>query len=271
MIIYDSTNPYDIPTSAEAVAPYVDGLYGPEHKALGSATGWDEAAISRFPNAVKIGIAVFASTNDGRALDVERYDATPAQAPGWVHMRIAAGAKLPLLIYCNRSNGAAVESALDGGGFHPGDGKVALWPATLLGSKTVVWNNGAAPRYPVAMIQYANSALSGGHYDLSITTAYGDSSAVITGVEMLDPNDPIVQRIQHQMDVIGWIWKALGIQDLTGQSDISGAQSSVLNGLRTELDAAKAELDALKAQVAALPAPTVTIPTQISLTGTLHS
>ena len=263
MIVYDSTNPNDIPTTAQAVAPYVDGLYGPEHNSLGSATGWDEAAIARFPNAIKIGIAVFATTNDGQALDVEQYDATPAQAPSWVHMRLAAGAQLPLLIYCNRANGPAVESALDAGGFHPGDGKVALWPATLDGNQTVIWNNGAAPRYPVALIQYANSTISGGHYDLSITTAYGDSLAVLSGVEMLSADDPIVKQIYADLGL-------LMQQTAAVYNFLSNPEFAKFN---TGFDELKADLDALKAQVAALPAPpapVVTATVSGTFTGTVH-
>jgi len=79
-IMYDAVTPANIPTSAVMVAGYVDGLYK-----------WTAADWARFPNAVHVPIAVFASTNAGVCLDIEARNATPAQAPGWVKRRRAAG------------------------------------------------------------------------------------------------------------------------------------------------------------------------------------
>ena len=163
MIIYDSTNPQDIPTTAEAVAGYVDGIYA-----------WPDSGWLRFPNAAKISIAVSASSQ-ADALDVETGDATPAQAPGWVKAQIARGIKP--WVYCNRSNRSAVEMACQSAGIQPT--QMGLWVATLDGTQSV-----PAGFYPVAAVQYANSTLAGGHYDLSITTAYGDTSGSLTGDDM---------------------------------------------------------------------------------------
>lgn len=236
MLVYDSTNPYDIPASVPAVAPYVDGLYGPEHKVLGSTTGWDAAAIARFPNAIKIGIAVNAATNDGRALDVEQYDATPAQAPAWVKMRRAAGVAVPL-VYCNRSNRSAVESALSAAGI--GSDQVALWVATLDGTKTV-----PAGPYPVAMVQYANSVIAGGHYDISITTAFGDASGQLGG-DMATEQD-IINAIQST-GLQG------GVTSLYNAVVGPGAASSgtmPTTSLLLQLEAISAKLDKLAAPAA---------------------
>lgn len=147
--MYDSTNPLDIPTTAQMVAGYDDGIYA-----------WTTAGWGRFPNAVKVEIAISASHNFGHVLDVENGDATPAQAPGWVRMRMAAGVLRPTL-YVNRSAWATVASYCAGL-------PVDWWVATLDGTKTVTPPPGVI--YPIA-IQWANSNISGGHYDLSVVAS----------------------------------------------------------------------------------------------------
>lgn len=96
--MYDAVTVANIPASATLVAGYVDGRYAnvPQLRA-------------RFPGIEVVDIAVFASTNAGRVLDVENGDATPAQAPGWVKMRRAAG--VDPTIYCNDSTTAQVWAA----------------------------------------------------------------------------------------------------------------------------------------------------------------
>lgn len=82
---------HTIPSNAQAVAGYVDGLYA-----------WTDAEWALFPNALKVRIAVFSTTNDGDVLDSEPGNGTPAQAVDWVLMRRAAG-KDPI-VYCNELN-----------------------------------------------------------------------------------------------------------------------------------------------------------------------
>lgn len=79
--MYDSITAAAIPADAAIVAGYVDGRYR-----------WSPADWARFPTARKVRIAVFASTLDGDVLDVERGDAAPADAPGWVRARRGQGA-----------------------------------------------------------------------------------------------------------------------------------------------------------------------------------
>lgn len=101
--MYDSTTPGVIPADAEVVAGYVDGLYR-----------WTDADWARFPNAVKVRIAVFPWTNDGDVLDCEAGDATPEQCPGWLAMRLAKEPGKRFTIYCNTSTIAAVRRACAG-------------------------------------------------------------------------------------------------------------------------------------------------------------
>jgi hypothetical protein len=150
-IMRDSTSAADIPADTPMVAGYVDGRYA-----------WSAADWQRFPHAVRVGIAVHAWTNQGDVLDVEQGDATPAQAPGWVGARRAAGAVRPT-IYCNRGNVGAVADALHAAGVDPAH--CAIWLATLDG--TVV-DGVTAHGYEIAACQSRGAAQTGGHYDESI-------------------------------------------------------------------------------------------------------
>lgn len=71
---------------------------------------WTAADWALFPNAVKVQIVKKASSNFGHVLDVEPGDATPAEAPGWVKRRRAAGLATPT-IYCNQSTWPSVQQA----------------------------------------------------------------------------------------------------------------------------------------------------------------
>lgn len=146
--MYDSTHPEAIPLTAAMVAGYVDGAFV-----------WPPAAWARFPTAVHVRIAVFASTNDGQVLDVERGDATPAQAPGWVRMRRAAG--VDPSVYCSTALWPAVRAA-----FHAaGVAEPHYWVAAYPGSGPVI------PAGAVAH-QFAGSATSGGDWDLSVVANF---------------------------------------------------------------------------------------------------
>jgi hypothetical protein len=176
VLLYDSDNPDSIPDGVHA-AGYCDGY---------AALAWNARGWVRFPNALRI--AVSAASNDGHALDVENGDALPWQAPGWVRMRRTAGVPLPW-VYVNRSNRPSVEFELNKAGILSTE--VALWVATLDGTINV-----PAGPYPVAAVQYADSAMTGGHYDLStVNELYGPGRGTLGGDEVLDPTDPIVVEL----------------------------------------------------------------------------
>jgi hypothetical protein len=86
----------------EMVAGYVDRI---------KLAPWSPSDWALFPAAVKVEIVKKASSNAGHVLDVEPGDATPAEAPGWVRMRRAAGADPT--IYVNRSTWPAVQAEFD--------------------------------------------------------------------------------------------------------------------------------------------------------------
>lgn len=126
---YDSINASAIPSNAQVVAGYVDGRFA-----------WTAADWALFPNAAKVRIAVFASTNDGAVLDVETGDATPQQAPGWCQMRRAAG-QIPT-IYCNESTWPAVVSAFTSAGV-----PLPLWWEALYDDVAQLPANAIAKQY----------------------------------------------------------------------------------------------------------------------------
>jgi hypothetical protein len=146
--LYDSTTATDIPRTAAMVAGYLPP----------SEFAWSAADWARFPGAVKVRIAVRATTNDGHVLDVEKGDATPEQAPGWVVMRREAGADPS--IYCGVSTWPAVKAAFAAAKVAPPH----YWIAHYDGDPTI-------PAGAIAK-QYRDPPNSGGHWDLSAVADY---------------------------------------------------------------------------------------------------
>lgn len=162
--MHDSTSPLAIPLTAAMVAGYVDGRW--PWMAPGNM-GWVQA---RWPRAVPVRIAVFATTNDGHCLDVESGDASPAQAPGWVRMRRAAGADPS--VYCNTSLWPAVRAA-----FHAaGTPEPYWWVASYPGGGATIPGGAVAH-------QYADPPSgSGGNFDLSVVADHWPG---------IDPGGPV--------------------------------------------------------------------------------
>jgi hypothetical protein len=93
----DSTTVNDIPKSALMVAGYVNGIW-PTFNAL----------VKAFPHAHHVSIDVNGSAF-ADVLDVEKGDATPAQAPDWVVRQRARGTQP--IVYMDRSTWPAVIAA----------------------------------------------------------------------------------------------------------------------------------------------------------------
>lgn len=170
----DSVNAEAIPPSAQMVAGYVDGLYR-----------WTDASWGRFPNAVKVRIAVHASTNDGVVGDVENGDMTPAQAVGWVLMRRHAG--VDPTIYCSLAIWDAVRSAFRGAGVAEPHYWIAAYPD--IGPQL----------YPGSVAhQYADHGPHGENYDTSVVADYWPG---------VDQKEEDMTADEHQMlvEVHGWL------------------------------------------------------------------
>jgi hypothetical protein len=143
--MYDAVDATKIPANAQVAAGYVDGLYK-----------WSDLWWERFSAATTlVRIAVFAQTNDGDFLDVERGNANPEQAPAWVTMRRNAGHRAPA-VYMNIATWPQVRHAF-------ATQKVAE-PLYIVAS----WD-GVATIPPIAGAfgkQYLNDEAAG--YDLSV-------------------------------------------------------------------------------------------------------
>lgn len=117
LIMRDSVNASLIPIDTPVVAGYGDGLYV-----------WSSADWARFPHSIPLSIVVNAA-DSGDILDIEQFDATPAEAPGWCDRFNRSNRRRPTL-YVNRSNWAAVRAAV-------GARAVDYWVATLDGTKNI--------------------------------------------------------------------------------------------------------------------------------------
>jgi hypothetical protein len=145
--MFDSTTAADIPLSAELVGGYVDGEWQ-----------WTTSDWALFPAARHVRIAVWASTDAGTVLDVESGNATPLEAPAWVQMRRAAG--VDPTVYMSESTWPAVRAAFTAQGVPEPHWWVAHYGVPA-----------AIPAGAVAH-QYADEALTGGHYDMSVVADY---------------------------------------------------------------------------------------------------
>ncbi len=143
--MYDSITAANIPTDAVMVAGYLDGLYR-----------WSASDWARFPNAVKVGIAVFATTNNGMVLDVEKGNATPQEAPGWVAKRRAAGCDPS--VYCSLDTQPALKAAFAAAGVAEPHWWIAWYSAP----------DHSAPLAGTEALQYA----ADGSYDLSVVADF---------------------------------------------------------------------------------------------------
>jgi hypothetical protein len=111
--MYDSVTVGEIPTDAGAVALYIDGNFD----------NWPK--WTRKTN--RLSIAVHAQDN-AAALDIERGDATPAQAPAWVRRQLARGQWRPV-VYAARDNIPAVLAELQAAGIERN--VVRIWSAHI--------------------------------------------------------------------------------------------------------------------------------------------
>lgn len=223
----DSVDPRAVPPS-DIVGGYGDGrwIWSPAWYD-GTSNGWD-----LHPNGRHL-VFVVDPAAAGDALDVERGDATPADAPGWVQRWDRTTGWRAAMLYMNRDTWPAVVAALAAAGIDPAGPHVDYLLSTLDGTTTYTVPPGAKP--PVA-IQARGSALTRGNYDEWVIV---DSAWAEGGPMALDPNDPIVQDLQSKVDQLftGWF-----------------TQQNELQQLAAWQATAKAELDQIAAAAAALEA-----------------
>lgn len=147
--MYDSINASQIPRDADLVAGYVDGRYA-----------WSEADWELFPNATRVRIAVFPTTNDGHVLDCENGDAETAQCPAWVLTRRAAG--VDPTIYCSYTMWPSARAAFSTAGVAQPHWWIAGYPTPVDADGNPVIPPGAI----------AHQWVDRGPYDESIVADY---------------------------------------------------------------------------------------------------
>lgn len=112
--MYDAVNVHNLPTGAAAYAGYVGGRW-PTFSTL----------QKMFPKAHLLDIAISAD-EDATCLDVEPFDATPAQVPDWFKRQVARKVFKPV-IYASVSRINTVFYYLSAAGVHRDE--VRLWSA----------------------------------------------------------------------------------------------------------------------------------------------
>jgi hypothetical protein len=197
--MYDSVTAAAIPTSAAVVAGYCDQIRLPP---------WSAADWARFPNAIKVRIAKKPTTNDGHVLDVETGDATPAQAPGWVRLRRAAGGDPT--IYCNASALAGVQAAFTAAGVPQPHYWIAQWDG-----------NATLPAGVVAK-QYQSNA----QYDLSVV------ADVWPGVDDQQEDDLTPQQAQQLAELHSIFTDPKSLRShIPGDQNTTCLRDGILDGL----------------------------------------
>lgn len=205
-LMADAINPANIPVGRfPLVAGYVDG----------PRSQWPAAGWVRHEGSILVRIAVFASTNDGVVLDVETGDATPAQAPGWVKMRRAAG--VDPTVYCNLAIWPSVRAAFAAA-------KVAephYWVAGYPGGGAVIPAGATAH-------QYADPATSGGQFDLSVVADYWpgvDQGGPVSGP--VDLTAAATNAVWMQQCQINWPKGSANAQLALSQGAVANPDGSV--------------------------------------------
>lgn len=119
---------------------------------------WSAAEWNRFPGSYHIRINVTGDPARGDCLDVETFDATPADVQPWIETR-APNTPKPLIVYCNRSNLDACVAARNAA--QRATGRYAfIWCATLDGT--------LSGRAMTQLTQVSDTHTRGAFADLSV-------------------------------------------------------------------------------------------------------
>ena len=140
--MYDGVNPDALPRTAELVAGYVTGLFK-----------WPAHSWAHWARVKEVHIDVNGTLpSDADVLDIEKGDAGPNQARGWIEQRVPHGRAC---LYFSRSRMDEIEAAIKG---LPG---VDVWVADWTGEPHTVR---VAPNMHLVAVQYANTP----NFDLSV-------------------------------------------------------------------------------------------------------
>lgn len=140
----DSVNPRSIPADAAAVAGYIDGPYS-----------WTTAEWNRFATHYKLSITTRTNVL-ADVIDVERGDASDADSVTWAGRRRVMG--IEPIVYRDQADIATNVAAFRAAGQAPPLYWVAHWTGTAPTSLPA----------GVIAIQYADAAMAGADYDMSV-------------------------------------------------------------------------------------------------------
>lgn len=187
-LCYDSIALANLPPGGTLYAGYDDGAW-PDADAIAHA----------FPGATVIRVTVNPLDNEGDCLDVEKGDATPADAPMWVARRRIAGHIGPL-VYCSESLWPQVVHEFSAQKVEGPDYWIAGYPGSV----------GAGNLYPGSVgHQYGQGG--NGAYDVSIFVDY------LPGIDPA-PAAPVSYPIPGEPDMAGITVN--GTTDASGHTEI---------------------------------------------------
>lgn len=157
LTMYDSVNLADIPSSAGAVAGYVNGKWATY-----------PLLAAKFPKALRLSISVNAE-GDAECLDVEPLDATNAQAPEWFRRQKTLRPTHKPKLYTSLSNVMALVGVMTAAGIHPDE--YQIWSAHYTHTAHLCGPScGFGLNFTVAATQYTDIALAR-NLDASLVSA----------------------------------------------------------------------------------------------------
>ncbi|WAL67161.1 hypothetical protein ORV05_05055 [Amycolatopsis cynarae] len=250
---YDAINSLvpNIPTDAQIVCGYVSP----------SSFAWSDADWARFPRSVKVRITPSAArTGLGiHVLDVEQYDATPGEAPGWAAAQRALG-QTPT-IYCSQSAWQSVQDAFTAAHVAQPEYWIAAYPG---GGQVLPTLNG--------ITAVAHQWSSDGIYDRSIVADHWPGVDTQGGADM-QLTDTFVDWAGNAQTVQSWMdhvdqriaelhaaLLALQPSRIPGDTNSTTPVDAIMDTVATVRDGAKG-LPAVANAVKAITAPTVDVAT----------
>jgi hypothetical protein len=187
--MFDSTMAADIPAGSALVGGYVDG-----------SSAWAAADWLRFPGQILVRICVFNDRLDAQVIDIEPGNNDARGAVPWIQAKWLRG-DIPT-VYCFSDQGPV--------GFQISEVRAACDAASVKRPLFWIaqWDNNPGTFDPagdpqIVGKQYANSLLTGGHYDASVIADHWP------GVDaMPNPGDPVTHAeleaykaaLQQQLD-----------------------------------------------------------------------
>ncbi len=194
-LMFDSTTATDIPPGSELVAGYVDG-----------ARAWSARDWDRFPGRTLVRICAFNDRLDAQMIDIQPGNNDAQGVVPWVRAKWVRG-QVPTA-YCFSDAGPA--------GYRISDVRAACDAAGVRRPLFVVaeWDNDPSTFDPqadpeIVAKQYANPALTGGHYDASVVADYWPG---IDGGHAMKPRfvkqgvDSVVMKVGDEPIVLDAAW-----------------------------------------------------------------